>query len=179
MKNLLQFSSPLQEETRIMVNVKQLLKKIVTSAYIQEAPDIERSLKFDDMLPPLSADLSKIELVFMNIISNAIRSIRQKRTNCLKDSVPFRGSLTVSARRKQDFVLISFTDNGVGIPEEARGKIFDPFFSTWPGGSGTGLGLSTAMHIVEEHGGRIFFESAGDATTFSVELPITPNRPQR
>ena len=178
MKNLLQFSSPLQEETRVMVNVRQLLKRIMASAYIQEAPDIERSLKIEDALPLLSADLSKIELVFMNIISNAIRSIQQKKTNCLKESVPFKGSLIVSARRKQEFVLITFTDNGVGIPESAQSKIFDPFFSTWPGGSGTGLGLSTAMLIVEEHGGQVFFESDDNATTFSVQLPITAAGPQ-
>lgn len=177
-KNLLQFSSPLQEETRVMVNVKQLLKKIVTSAYIQEAPLIDRRMKFDDALPLLSVDLSKIELVFMNIISNAIRSVQQKNARYLKESVPFRGSLIVTAQQKQEFVLITFTDNGVGIPEEAQPKIFDPFFSTWPGGSGTGLGLSTAMHIVEEHGGQIFFESNETMTTFSVQLPITASQPQ-
>jgi len=178
MKNLLQFSSPLQEETRIMINVRQILKKIVASAYIQEAPDIDRRFTFDDCLPPLNADLSKIELVFMNIISNAIRSIQQKKKACEEAGTPFRGSLTVKAFKKENEVLITFTDNGVGVPEEAGPRIFDPFFSTWPGGSKTGLGLSTAMYIVEEHGGRISFESSARETTFSVHLPVTPVRLQ-
>jgi two-component system, NtrC family, sensor kinase len=178
MKNLLQFSNPLQEETRVMINVRQLLKKILGTAYVQEAPDIERTMKFDEALPPLSADLSKVELVFMNIISNAIRSILQKKKQCLEAGLPFKGALAVSARENEGSVLITFTDNGVGIPESARSKIFDPFFSTWPGGNGTGLGLSTAMHIVEEHGGRIFFDSNEASTTFSVRLPVSSARPR-
>lgn len=177
MKNLLQFSHPLREETRVMVNVKQVLKKIVTSVYIQEAPDIERRMEFDELLPPIKADHSKVELVLMNVISNAIRSIREKKTRAEKENTPFTGTLLVSARRQHDMVRITVTDNGVGIPENIRSKIFDPFFSTWPQSKGTGLGLSTALHIVEEHGGRIFFESVDDLTTFSILLPIDRKKP--
>jgi two-component system NtrC family sensor kinase len=177
MKNLLQFSHPLREETRIMVNVKQVIKKIVTKVYIQEAPDIERRIQFDEILPPIKADLSKVELVLMNVITNAIRSILDKKTHAAKEGKPYTGSLVVSARRQQDMVLVTVTDNGVGIPENIRSKIFDPFFSTWPVSKGTGLGLSTALHIVEEHGGRIFFESVDDLTTFSILLPIDRKKP--
>lgn len=172
MKNLLQFSNPLREETRIMVNIKQVIKKIVTNVYIQEAPDIERRMQFDEILPPIKADHSKIELVLMNVISNAIRSIQDKKNRAGKEGKPYKGSLVVSARRQHDMVLVTVTDNGVGIPENIRSKIFDPFFSTWPVSKGTGLGLSTALHIVEEHGGRIYFESIDDLTTFSILLPI-------
>jgi nitrogen-specific signal transduction histidine kinase len=173
MKNLLHFSSPLPDETRTMVNIGQLLKKITASAYIQEAKDIERSVTFDEALPLVNADLSKIELAFMNIIANAVCAVRQKKTICRKNGVSFKGSLAVCAAEKQKKLHITFTDNGVGVPENVRDKIFDPFFSTWPDGSGTGLGLSTAMYIVQEHGGRIFFESTDDATTFTIELPLT------
>jgi two-component system NtrC family sensor kinase len=172
MKNLLQFSHPLREETRIMVNIKQVIKKIVTNVYIQEAPDIERRMQFDEILPPIKADHSKIELVLMNVISNAIRSIQDKKARAAKEGKPYKGSLVVSARRQHDMVLVTVTDNGVGIPENIRSKIFDPFFSTWPVSKGTGLGLSTTLHIVEEHGGRIYFESVDDLTTFSLLLPI-------
>jgi two-component system NtrC family sensor kinase len=177
MKNLLQFSSPMREETRIMVNVRQLIKKLIANVYIQEAPDIERRMSFDESLPVIKADPSKIELVFMNVISNAIRSIGEKKLRCAKENKPYKGSLVVSARTQNEQVLVTVTDNGVGIPEQIRSKIFDPFFSTWPEGKGTGLGLSTALHIVEEHGGRIFFESVDDLTTFSIMLPIDYRRP--
>jgi len=177
MKNLLQFSSPMREETRIMVNIKQLIKKLVANVYIQEAPDIERRMSFDESLPVIKADPSKIELVLMNVISNAVRSIGEKKIRCAKENKPYKGTLVVSARTQHEQVLVTVTDNGVGIPEKIRSKIFDPFFSTWPEGKGTGLGLSTALHIVEEHGGRIFFESVDDLTTFSVMLPIDYRRP--
>ncbi|MBN2036625.1 MAG: PAS domain-containing protein [Chitinispirillaceae bacterium] len=176
MKNLLQFSHPLREETRIMVNVKNVLKKIVTGVYIQEAPDIERRMNFDELLPPIKADHSKIELVLMNVVSNAIRSIQEKKSRSAKEGTAYKGLLIVSARLQHDMVLVTVTDNGVGIPENIRSKIFDPFFSTWPISKGTGLGLSTALHIVEEHGGRIFFESIDDLTTFSILLPINRRR---
>jgi PAS domain S-box-containing protein len=172
MKNLLQFSHPMREETRIMVNVKQVIKKIVANTDIHEAPDIERLMQFDEQLMPIKADLSKIELVLANVISNAIKSIQEKEARFTKEGKLFKGSLVVSARRQHDMVLVTVTDNGVGIPENIRSKIFDPFFSTWPVGKGTGLGLSTALHIVEEHGGRIFFENVDDLTTFSILLPI-------
>jgi two-component system, NtrC family, sensor kinase len=177
MKNLLQFSHPLREETRIMVNIKQVITKIVTNVYIQEAPDIERRLQFDEILPPIKADHSKVELLLTNVISNAVRSIQDKKARVEKERKPYKGSLMVSARLQHDMVLITVTDNGVGIPENIRSKIFDPFFSTWPISKGTGLGLSTALHIVEEHGGRIFFESMDDLTTFSILLPIDRKKP--
>ena len=154
------------------INVKQVIKKIVANTDIHEAPDIERLMQFDEQLMPIKADLSKIELVLANVISNAIKSIQEKEARFTKEGKLFKGSLVVSARRQHDMVLVTVTDNGVGIPENIRSKIFDPFFSTWPVGKGTGLGLSTALHIVEEHGGRIFFENVDDLTTFSILLPI-------
>ena len=177
MKNLLQFSSPLQEETRVMVNVKQLLKKLVKSVYTQEAPDIERRVEFDDAILPIRADFSKVELVFMNVISNAIRSIQQMKKRCAKEGRDFKGVLTVCARLSEGSILVTVTDNGVGIEEKIGSKIFDPFFSVWPEEKGTGLGLSTALHVVEEHGGRISFECAGGLTTFSILLPVDRRNP--
>jgi two-component system, NtrC family, sensor kinase len=178
MKSLLQFSSPLQEETRMMVNLKQLIKKIIKSVYAQEATDIERQVEFDELIPPVRVDMSKIELVFMNIISNSIRSIMVMKNRCERDGKPFEGAIKVTgAFHEENFVLVSVTDNGIGIPDSIRPKIFNPFFSTWPEGKGTGLGLSTALHVVEEHGGRITFESASGQTTFSILLPIERKGP--
>jgi signal transduction histidine kinase len=69
-------------------------------------------------------------------------------------------------------ILITISDNGTGIPEANRSRIFDPFFSTRPPGQGTGLGLSISHKIIEEHGGRIFFDCIDDVTVFSIVLPI-------
>ena len=67
---------------------------------------------------------------------------------------------------------MSFTDSGCGIPDEARSKIFTPFFTTKKPGEGTGLGLDICKRIVERHGGTIGFTSRPGMTTFWVRLPI-------
>jgi signal transduction histidine kinase len=70
-------------------------------------------------------------------------------------------------------VVVEIRDNGNGVPEHLREKIFQPFFTTKEPGKGTGLGLSVSSKIIEEHQGRIELESmVGEGTTFRVVLPI-------
>ena len=108
--------------------------------------------------------------VFLNLITNA------------SQAMPRGGRLVVRTFRVGDEVAVSFTDTGSGIPPDVRERIFDPFFSTKP--SGTGLGLSVSLGIVQEHGGRISVESqvgqsapgkgrepGGCGSTFTVWLP--------
>jgi signal transduction histidine kinase len=73
----------------------------------------------------------------------------------------------------QGSLLIAITDNGPGIPDEIKDKIFQPFFTTKDTGKGTGLGLSLAYDIVKAHGGEIIVESKSNVgTTFVIKLPI-------
>ena len=84
-------------------------------------------------------------------------------------------SSTMPAVRGSVTVGISVRDDGLGISEEIRKHIFDPFYTDRKGGGGTGLGLSIVHGIVESHGGRITVESEpGRGTTFRVELPAEP-----
>ena len=70
-------------------------------------------------------------------------------------------------------IEISISDNGPGIPDAIKDKIFQPFFTTKPAGQGTGLGLSLSYDIVKAHGGEIKVKShVGEGTTFSIQLPI-------
>jgi two-component system NtrC family sensor kinase len=72
-----------------------------------------------------------------------------------------------------NFVLVTIKDNGPGIPKEIQEKIWVSFFTTKGGSGGTGLGLSSVMQIVNQHGGRIALESeAGKGATFFVRLPV-------
>ncbi len=79
----------------------------------------------------------------------------------------------VKYKEKGNRVIITVKDNGGGIPEKIKEKIFQPFFTTKPTGSGTGLGLSLSYDIVKAHGGEIKVESReGEGTEFVILLPI-------
>jgi signal transduction histidine kinase len=113
-------------------------------------------------LPMVEMDVPRIKQVFLNIINNAVYA--------MKDG----GALTIRTALGGGTVRVEFEDTGPGIPLEVLGRIFDPFFTTKPEVSGTGLGLSVSLGIVQSHGGAIDVKSAiGAGTTFTVTLPIT------
>jgi signal transduction histidine kinase len=116
-------------------------------------------------LPMVEMDVPRIKQVFLNIINNAVYA--------MKDG----GSLTIRTSEDAGVARIAFEDTGPGIPAEILSRIFDPFFTTKPEVSGTGLGLSVSLGIVQSHGGTIEVQSQlGAGTTFTVTLPITHDR---
>ena len=118
----------------------------------------------------ISADLTVIECdpellkqVLLNLIINAIQA------------TPGSGEVLVSAGRRNDCLSIEVRDEGCGIGGADRDRIFDPFFTTKE--NGTGLGLSVAHQIVEQHGGILKAEAnPGRGMTFSVSLPLRHER---
>jgi two-component system, NtrC family, nitrogen regulation sensor histidine kinase NtrY len=107
------------------------------------------------------ADKEHINSVFSNLIKNGIQSISPERD----------GLIRINLDIQSNKVIISITDNGTGIPEDLRNKLFTPNFTTKS--SGMGLGLSITKKYIENAGGRIWFESEADkGTTFFVELPL-------
>ncbi len=121
-------------------------------------------LSIAENLPPLSLDPDRFSQCLLNLYLNAIEAMADG------------GRLTVAAQAAADGgVQISVTDTGMGIPEENRSKIFDPYFTTKT--TGTGLGLAIVYKIVEAHGGTISIEDAPrGGTRFTVYLP--PQLPQ-
>jgi signal transduction histidine kinase len=84
----------------------------------------------------------------------------------------YKPKVTVKTQDKDNSILISISDNGKGIPEGIKDKIFQPFFTTKPTGQGTGLGLSLSYDIVKAHGGELSVESkSGQGATFIISLP--------
>jgi signal transduction histidine kinase len=102
---------------------------------------------------------SELREVFVNLIVNSV------------DAMPRGGSLLVTCRRKNGRLELHFVDNGMGMPEDVRQKIFEPFFST-KGAHGTGLGLSVSYSIIERHSGSISVVSEpGSGANFTIDLP--------
>jgi len=81
------------------------------------------------------------------------------------------GRVTVSARERENHVEFSVQDNGPGIPEEIRTRLFEPFVSSGKQ-NGTGLGLTVVQKIVQDHGGEISFQSGASGTNFQIILPL-------
>jgi two-component system NtrC family sensor kinase len=119
---------------------------------------------FDPDLPPTLADAHQLEQVFVNLSTNAIQAL---------STIPQPRWLTIESRQVDGHLLLSFTDNGPGIPNNALSRIFGPFFSTKQVGQGTGLGLSICFGIISQHKGRIWAENAPEGgAVFHIELPI-------
>jgi signal transduction histidine kinase len=124
---------------------------------------------FDPALNTLSLIPQDIGRVILNLFNNAFYAVSEKKK--LLDG-SFEPTVSVSTEKTADKVTISIRDNGNGIPQKIINKIFQPFFTTKPTGSGTGLGLSLAYDIVKAHGGEIGVETEeGEGTSFTIQLP--------
>jgi signal transduction histidine kinase len=111
-------------------------------------------------LSPLMLDQSKLKQAFLNLFTNAL------------EAMPSGGTLTVTARKEGENILIMVRDTGEGMAPERIPLIFEPFYTSK--GEGTGLGLSITHNIVSEHGGRIEVESRpGQGSSFTLLFPLT------
>ncbi|WP_445174773.1 sensor histidine kinase [Microcoleus sp.] len=127
-------------------------------------------------LPNIECYAGQLNQVFMNIINNAVDALREREKKCElgeREANPSQMEITTSIIY-ENWVRISIKDNGPGMNETVKGKIFNPFFTTKPVGHGTGLGLSISYQIVvDKHGGRLECISAiGEGTELVIEIPI-------
>jgi PAS domain S-box-containing protein len=125
-----------------------------------------RGLHYDvelhaDCPHPVLGSASELREVFVNLIVNAV------------DAMPLGGRLNISCDRTGDRLILRFTDTGLGMTEDVRERIFEPFYTT-KGAHGTGLGLAVSYGIIERHQGEFSVESeVGRGTTFEIQLPAT------
>jgi signal transduction histidine kinase len=106
----------------------------------------------------------QVDQVLMNLFTNAAQAIGEKG-----------GTISVTARNQDAWVLLTVADDGTGIPKDVLPHIFDPFFTTKDVGEGSGLGLSIVHGIIERHGGHIDVDSQpGQGTKFSISFPLPP-----
>lgn len=132
--------------------------------------DLETDL--DRNLPRVYCVINELNQVILNMIVNAAQAIKE----VLQPESLDKGKISITTRKRGEYVQIFISDTGNGIPESIIHKIYDPFFTTKDVGKGTGQGLSIAHDIiVNKHGGSINVESEmGKGTTFTLILPIKP-----
>ena len=138
-------------------------------------PDFQLHMEMD-----LNPDLPEVEVVpqnlgrvFLNMVSNACHATNLRRVEAQTTNQIYMPTLKVSTWLEGDRVAIRMHDNGTGMPDEVKEKIFNPFFTTKPTNEGTGLGLALSSDIVRGHGGTIEVESEpGEFTEMTVRLPL-------
>jgi two-component system nitrogen regulation sensor histidine kinase GlnL len=156
-------------------NIHELLVR-VGSVLQAEFPQILIHSDFDISLPEFEADPEQLTQAFFNIVRNAaqaLEGISGVREIRLRTRVA-RG-ITLAKRRHRLALALSVEDNGPGVPETIRDKIFFPLVSGREGGSG--LGLTIAQTFIAQHNGAIECESIPGHTIFTVLLPLELNRP--
>jgi signal transduction histidine kinase len=126
-------------------------------------------------VPLVKGDGDGLQQVFINLLLNAIQAMPLGGTLTLESQTAVRRKGGLDLAPPQPFTSISIADTGVGIPEELRDQIFEPFCSTKADGEGTGLGLTVVQGIVKEHDGWIEVVHQSEerfGTIFRVHLPV-------
>jgi PAS domain S-box-containing protein len=172
MKDLLHISHN-SDGTSEMTNLNSLILSTIKAISTDDGCAIQQKFNLERTLPPIKCNNEKIEVVINNIVTNAFQAIQEKSKRFALENRSFNGLLLVSTQLYDvENIIISISDNGIGIPDDIRTLVFSPFFSTRPAGQCRGMGLSISLKIVELHGGRIFFETIDEMTIFSIILPI-------
>jgi signal transduction histidine kinase len=161
---------------RRVVDLNALVDEALSLAYHgaraqDQSFNITLERDFGTAIAPVELNPQDMTRVFLNIFTNGFYAASKRAMGGAQPG--FNAILRVATRAKDDAVEIRVRDNGTGIPEDIRDKLFQPFFTTKPTGEGTGLGLSITYDIVTKaHGGTITVDSeVGAFTEFVVTLP--------
>jgi len=155
--------SRLDEEEMKKANINENLDATLILLKNKTKNKIKVSKFYDEKMNEIDCYPGQLNQVFMNIMNNAIQAIPDERED---------GELVIYTEETADEINIRIKDNGVGIPENVKDRIWEPFFTTKAVGVGTGLGMSITYSIIEKHHGKIELESeVGKGTEFVISIP--------
>jgi signal transduction histidine kinase/ligand-binding sensor domain-containing protein len=164
------------EEDFQEVQINKLIEDYVKLAYHgvrAENKDFNTAIKsdFDESIPKVRVIADSFSRVIVNIVNNGCYAVNEKKKQLGEAYSP---EIYVSTKKVNKELIIRIRDNGTGMPEKVRNKIFNPFFTTKPAGKGTGLGLSMSFDTISKvHKGRIEVDSLeGEFTEFIITIPL-------
>ena len=162
-------------ETFELADLNKAIESTVTISRTEWKYFAQLEMALDESLPMVECVVSDINQVVLNMIVNAAHAIVEK----YDDPDNLEGRITISTGMQGDTAVIEIRDNGNGMPEAVKARIFEHFFTTKEVGKGTGQGLSLAYRmVVEKHRGKIEVDSEmGEGTTFRILLPV--NQPDK
>jgi two-component system cell cycle sensor histidine kinase/response regulator CckA len=177
-KDLLALARRRDVERRVRTDVNDVVGYIArTRRYALETAGIVCTLELQPKLPLVLADRTQLEQVILNLLNNAEQALRA-RTDAPQGATGAAGHIRIRTRKSDRDVIIDVEDDGPGIPEEVRSRIWDPFWTTKEEGEGVGLGLAVVHGIVADHNGSITMEGvAGAGARFIIRLPIGAENP--
>lgn len=129
--------------------------------------NIDLICNLDHNLPLINGDTISVEQLIVNFLLNAKDAVIEKANHIQN----FDGSITITTEEKNGEIILTISDNGVGIPKDIIPKIWSPFFTSKKRSYGTGVGLSISSKIIKEHNGRVYLNTNSDGTSFSIHFP--------
>lgn len=174
-KGMLQHSksgSGKKEPTDIKILAEEFLKLSYHGLRARDKTfQVDFEIKAEETLPKINVVAQDIGRVLLNLINNAFYAVDKKAKEGIKNYQP---KVIIEIKNQQSHIEIRVKDNGNGIPEEVKEKIFQPFFTTKPTGEGTGLGLSLSYDIITKgHRGSLKVETKDNrGSVFIIKLPF-------
>lgn len=171
-RDLVDFSRRSSYEVQLTDINKNIREAIEIVRVGKKSREISFHVELNEKLPPLLLVPDQVEQVFINILINAVDAIHEMLT--APDRPPSKkGEITVRSSLADELMVITVSDNGTGISQDAIPKIFEPFYTTKRVGEGTGLGLWVSYGIIKSFQGNIQVSSVeGEGTTFTITLPV-------
>lgn len=165
-----------KENERMPADVCHIVKEYVRLSYHamranHQGFNVTLHEQYQEGMPPVTVIPQDLSRAVLNVMNNACYAVWQKSQTAADGYTP---EISISVAMEGDHLIISIADNGEGMTDEVKQRLFENFFTTKPVGQGTGLGMSITRDIIEnKHGGKVTFTSTlGEGTTFTFTIPI-------